>query len=110
MFRDDICTIKRPAKTVVEGETIWSEPAPIYTNVPCHLSVKALDPVIQSMSTASLKYDFKLFIDTASGIDIRPNDIVEVKTAQGQVFSLKACESFRYKLSVQTLCEERKIV
>ena len=42
MFRNDKCTIKRPTKTKVQGEVIYSEPTTIYENIPCHLSVKTL--------------------------------------------------------------------
>lgn len=110
VFRDSICIIKRPAKTVVEGETIWTEPEVVYADVPCHLSVKSVNPVEQSESTADIKYSFKLFTDASAGVDIKANDIVEVTTAQGQVFSLKAGESIRYKMTTQTSCEDVKIV
>ena len=110
MFKDAKCTIKRPAKTVVEGEVIWGEPEVVYKDAPCHLSVRAANPVEQSVSTASVKYVFKLFTDTDAGFDIRPNDVVEVTTAQGQAFSLKAGESIRYKVTTQTVCEDVKIV
>lgn len=110
MFRDDTCTIKRPVKTVVEGETTWSELAAVYTNVPCHLSVKTISPTAQTQSTASVLYDFKLFTDTALSIIIEPNDIIEVKTAQGQSYNLTAGESHKYRLTTQTHCEDTKIV
>lgn len=110
MFRDDTCTIKRPVKTIVEGETIWSEPAAVYTNVPCHLSVKTISPTEQTQSTASVLYDFKLFTDTALNISIEPNDIIEVKTSQGQNYNLRAAENHKYRLTTQTHCEDTKIV
>lgn len=78
--------------------------------MPCHLSVKSVNPVEQSGSTADIKYSFKLFTDASAGVDIKANDIVEVTTAQGQVFSLKAGESIRYKMTTQTSCEDVKIV
>lgn len=110
MFRDDICTIHRPNRVVIEGETVWGEPILIAQNIPCHLSVKAISPAIQSQSTAKVLYDYILFLDTNSDITIKPNDIVDVMTAQGQQYQLRAGESHKYRLTIQTHCEVNKVV
>lgn len=108
MFRDDRCTIKRPLSEKVKGEVIYGTPEMIYENIPCHLSVKALSPVNQSQSTAKVLLDYVLFIDTKLGITINKNDIVEVLTAHGDKFELRAGESHKYKLTTQTHCEKNK--
>lgn len=110
MFRDDVCTIKRPKKIKVNGETVWGEPELIAENVACHLSVKAISPVNQSQSTATVLLDYTLFIDTALGITLKSNDIVNVITAQGQQYELRAGESHKYRLTTQTHCEVLKVV
>jgi hypothetical protein len=109
MFRDARCRIKRPTKTKVNGEVIYLPETVIYENVPCHLSVKALSPVNQSDSTATVLLDYVLFIDTKLGITINKNDIVEVTTAQGDSYSLRAGESHKYPLTTQTHCETDKV-
>lgn len=110
MFRDDRCTIKRPSKVVIEGETIWGEPETVYSDIPCHLSVKALSQVNQSQSTATILYDYVLFINLDQNVTINGNDIVEVITKQGQQYKLRAGESKKYPLTVQTHCEAIKVV
>ncbi|MBS4760954.1 MAG: hypothetical protein KHX03_09685 [Clostridium sp.] len=109
MFRDDVCTIKRPAKTVVEGETIWGEPEAVYENIPCHLSVKSLSRVEQSSSTATVLLDYTLFIDLKTGVTINKNDIVEVTTGRGEKYFLRAGESHKYPLTIQTHCEDTSV-
>ena len=53
MFRADKCTIKRPSKTKTKGEVIYGTPTTIYTDIPCHLSVKALSPICKEAGTGS---------------------------------------------------------
>lgn len=106
MFRGDICTIKRQLKSVVEGETLWGDYKTIAADVPCHLSVKTISALNQSQSTATVMYDFTLFYDTSLGIDLQPNDVVFVKTSQGQEYKLIAGESHQYYLTTQTHCEK----
>lgn len=106
MFRNDICTIKRRLKAVVEGETLWGDYKTIAADIPCHLSVKAISALNQSQSTATVMYDFTLFYDTSLSIDLQPNDVIFVKTAQGQEYKLTAGESRQYYLTTQTHCEE----
>ncbi len=106
MFRGDICTIKRQLKSVVEGETLWGDYKTIAADIFCHLSVKAISALNQSQSTATVMYDFTLFYDTSLGIDLQPNDLVFVKTAQGQEYELIAGESHQYYLTTQTHCED----
>ena len=106
MFRGDICTIKRQLKSVVEGETLWGDDITIAADIPCHLSVKAISALNQSQSTATVMYDFTLFYDTSLGIDLQPNDVVFVKTSQGQEYKLIAGESHQYYLTTQTHCEK----
>lgn len=109
MFRNDRATVKRPKKTKLNGEIIYLSPEIIAENIPCHLSVKALSPINQSDSTATVLYDFVLFYDTALNVTINPNDIITVTTAQGQEYELRAGESKKYPLTVQTHCEKNKV-
>lgn len=110
MFRNDKCTIKRPTKTKVKGEVIYGTPTTIYTNIPCHLSVKALSPVNQSESTAKVLLDYVLFIDTNQNVTINKNDIIEVtQGVSGQTIKLRAGESQKYPLTIQTHCEVDKV-
>lgn len=110
MFRLDRCTIKRPKKTKVNGEVIYTEPETIYSNIPCHLSVKSLSAVNQSDSTGTVLLDYVLFIDTNLGVTINKNDIIEVITGTGeQVYKLRAGESKKYPLTTQTHCEIEKV-
>lgn len=109
MFRNDICIIKRPTKTVAEGEIIWKEPETVYENIPCHLSVKTLSPINQTQSTATVLLDYTLFIDIKENVTINKNDIIEVTTGKGQTFVLRAGESHKYPLTIQTHCEDTKI-
>ena len=110
MFRDDKCTIKRPNKTKTYGEVIYGTPTAIYTNIPCHLSVKALSPVNQSQSTATVLLDYVLFIDTAQNVTINKNDIIEVtQGVSGQTITLRAGESQKYPMTIQTHCEVNKV-
>ena len=110
MFRLDKCTIKRPTKTKVNGEVIYDIPNTIYTDIPCHLSVKSLSAVNQSDSTGEVILDYVLFIDTKTGVTINKNDIIEVTTGTGeQVYNLRAGESKKYPLTIQTHCEIDKV-
>ena len=110
MFRQDKCTIKRPKKTKVNGEVIYGTPEIIYSNIPCHLSVKSLSAVNQSDSTGTVLLDYVLFIDTNLGVTINKNDIIEVTTGTGeQVYKLRAGESKKYPLTTQTHCEIDKV-
>lgn len=109
MFRSDKCTIKRPQKVVIEGETIWGEPENVYENIPCHLSVKNLSPINPTQSTASVLLDYTLFIDLKQNVTINKNDIVEVITGRGQTYSLRAGESHKYPLTIQTHLEDTSI-
>lgn len=110
MFRLDRCTIKRPKKTKVNGEVIYTEPETIYSDIPCHLSVKSLSAVNQSDSTGTVLLDYVLFIDTNLGVTINKNDIIEVITGTGeQVYKLRAGESKKYPLTTQTHCEIDKV-
>lgn len=109
MFRLDKCTIKRPTKTKVNGEVIYTTATVIYSNVPCHLSVKALSPLNQSDSTATVLMDYVLFIDTNQHVTIKKNDIVEVTTQFGEEIELRAGESHKYPLTIQTHCEKNKV-
>ena len=110
MFRLDRCTIKRPKKTKVKGEVIYGTPETIYTNIPCHLSVKSLSATNQSDSTATVLLDYVLFIDSDTGVTINKNDIVEVVTGMGeQVYNLRAGESKKYPMTIQTHCELNKV-
>lgn len=110
MFRRDLATVTRTTQDTIEGEVIYGENIVIASNIPCHLSVNTISPVNQSDSTASVMYDYKLFYDTSLGIVIKPNDIINVTTAQGQQFEIVAGESHIYPLTVQTHCEDVKIV
>ena len=97
MFRLDKCTIKRPTKTKVNGEVIYTEPTTVYADIPCHLSVKTISAVNQSSSTAKVLLDFVLFI--------------EVTTGQNQnYYKLRAGESKVYPLTIQTHCEVDSVV
>ena len=110
MFRFDKCTIKRPNKTKTNGEVIYGTPTTVYTNIPCHLSVKALSPVNQSQSTATVLLDYVLFIDTRQNVTINKNDIIEVTQGiSGQTIELRAGESQKYPLTIQTHCEVNKV-
>lgn len=110
MFRQDKCTIKRPNKTKVNGEIIYGEPTTVYTDIPCHLSVKSLSAVNQSDSTASVLLDYVLFIDTSQNVTINKNDIVTVtQGVSGQTIELRAGESQQYPLTIQTHCEVNKV-
>lgn len=110
MFRNDRCTIKRPTKTKVDGEVIYLPETVIYSDVPCHLSVKALSPVNQSESVAKVLLDYILFIDTNQNVTINKNDIVEVtQGVSGQTITLRAGESQKYPLTIQTHCEVDKV-
>ena len=110
MFRLDRCTIKRPKKTKVNGEIIYGTPETIYSNIPCHLSVKSLSAVNQSDSTGTVLLDYVLFIDVNLGVTINKNDIIEVVTGMGeQVYKLRAGESKKYPLTTQTHCEIDKV-
>ena len=110
MFRLDSCTIKRKAKTQVNGEVIYGEETAIYSNIPCHLSVKSLSPVNQSDSTATVMLDYVLFIDTNQNVTIEKNDIVEVtQGVSGKTIKLRAGESQKYPLTIQTHCEKDKV-
>ena len=110
MFRNDIFTLKRPKKEIVEGEIIWLDPELIAENIPCHLSVKTISPLNQSQSTATVLYDYVLFYDTALNLTINANDIIEVTTAQGQSYKLRAGESHKYPITTQTHCEVDSVV
>lgn len=109
MFRLDKCTVKRPNKTKVNGEVIYNTPTTVYTNIPCHLSVKALSPVNQSDSTATVLMDYVLFIDRNQNVTIKKNDIIEVTTQFGETIELRAGESHKYPLTIQTHCEKNKV-
>lgn len=110
MFRLDRCTIKRPKKTKINGEIIYGTPETIYSDIPCHLSVKSLSAVNQSDSTGTVLLDYVLFIDTNLGVTINKNDIIEVITGTGeQVYNLKAGESKKYPMTTQTHCEIDKV-
>lgn len=110
MFRDDKCTIIRPVEIEEQGETIGWEDALIAEDIPCHLSVKAISPVNQTQSTATVLYDYVLFLDTKNGVTIQANDKIKVTTAQGQYYELRAGESHKYRLTTQTHCEVVKVV
>ena len=110
MFREDLCTIKRPTKTKVNGEVIYGAPTAIYTNIPCHLSVKALSPINQSDSTATVLLDYVLFIDKSQNVTINKNDIIIVtQGVSGQTIELRAGESQQYPLTIQTHCQKNKV-
>ena len=110
MFRADKCTIKRPSKTKTKGEVIYGTPTTIYTDIPCHLSVKALSPINQSDSTATVLLDYVLFIDTKQNVTINKNDIIEVtQGVSGNIIILRAGESQKYPLTIQTHCEFNKV-
>ena len=97
-------------KTKVNGEVIYDVPNTIYTDIPCHLSVKSLSAVNQSDSTGEVILDYVLFIDRKTGVTINKNDIIEVTTGTGeQVYNLRAGESKKYPLTIQTHCEIDKV-
>lgn len=108
MFRSDKCSIERPVTIKEEGEIIGYENKIIAVDIPCHLSVKDISRVNQTQSTAEVLYDYKLFIDTRRNITIEPNDIIYVRTKQGQEYTLRAGESHKYPVSTQTHCEVEK--
>lgn len=110
MFRDDRCTIERPVEIEIEGETIGYENEIIAVDIPCHLSVKAISPVNQTQSTATVLLDYVLYIDTKHGVTIQSNDKISVLTVQGQQYELRAGESHKYRLTTQTHCEVVKVV
>ena len=105
MFRRDKCTISRETKEIVENEVIYGDDELIAVDLPCHLSVKAISPVNQSQSTATVLLDYVLYIDTIHGVTIQANDKIAVTTAQGQEYVLRAGESHKYGLTTQTHCE-----
>lgn len=110
MFRYDKCTIKRPNTSKVKNEIIYGTPTVVASNVPCHLSVKALSPVNQSDSTATVLLDYVLFTDANSGWEIKKNDIIEVtQGVSGNTIELRAGESQKYALTTQTHCEKNKV-
>ena len=110
MFRYDLCTVKRPKKTNTNGEVIYGTPTTVYTNIPCHLSVRALSPVNQSDSTATVLLDYVLFIDTSLRVTINKNDIISVtRWISGDTIELRAGESQKYPLTTQTHCEKIKV-
>lgn len=109
MFRLDKCTIKRPTKTKVNGEVIYEPATVIYSDVPCHLSRNTLSPLNQSDSTATVLMDYVLFIDTSQHVTINKNDIIEVTTQFGEEIELRAGESHKYPLTIQTHCEKNKV-
>lgn len=108
MFRNDICTIKRQHAEKVNGESVWVTDK-VYENIPCHLSVKALSALDQTQSVAKVLLDYVLFIDLKEGVTINKNDIIEVTTGRGDKYELRAGESHKYPLTIQTHCEDNKI-
>lgn len=110
MFRNDRCIIKRPTKTNINGEVIYLPDTVIYDNIPCHLSVKSLSPVNQSDSTAKVLLDYVLFIDTKENVTIEKNDVIVVtQGVSGKTITLRAGESQKYPLTIQTHCEIDKV-
>lgn len=109
MFRNDMCTISREIKEIVEGEVIYGEDEIVAVDLPCHLSVKSISPVSQSQSTGTVLLDYVLYIDTKHGVTIQANDKISVTTAQGQYYELRAGESHKYRLTTQTHCEVTKV-
>lgn len=109
MFRDDRCTIKRPHKEKINNEVIYTEPTTVYSDVPCHLSVRSLSALNQSQSTATVMLDYVLFVDTDLGVTIEKNDIIEVTTGRGDNYKLRAGESHKYPYTIQTHCEVNKV-
>jgi len=109
MFRDDRCTITRKSETKVEGEVIYGEDEIIAVDAPCHLSVESISPVNQTQSTGTVLLDYVLYIDTKHGVTIQANDQINVTTAQGQYYELRAGESHKYRLTTQTHCKVVKV-
>ena len=110
MFRNDRCTIKRPHKEKINGEVIYTPETVIYSDVPCHLSRNTLSPVNQSDSTARVLLDYVLFIDTKQNVTIEKNDVIVVTQGEsGKTIELRAGESHKYPLTIQTHCEKNKV-
>ena len=54
--------------------------------------------------------DYVLFIDTNQNVTIEKNDIVEVtQGVSGKTIKLRAGESQKYPLTIQTHCEKDKV-
>lgn len=109
MLRADKLTVKRLIETKLNGE--WSSVEEVvYSNIPCHLAVRSLDDVQQTQSRGVTPLDFKLFLDTAQKVKLQLNDIAEVKTSQGQAYTLWVGEGFIYPLTSQYQLKRDKIV
>ncbi len=108
MFRNSRCTIERPTTEKVDGEIFWNNKT-VAKDIPCHFSVRVLSAVDQTDSVAKIYYDFTLFTDNTSGVEILPNDIIYA-TRNGKTYKLKAGVSIPYTLTTQTRCEVLDIV
>jgi hypothetical protein len=53
--------------------------------------------------------DYVLFIDRNQNVTIKKNDIVEVTTQFDEKIELRAGESHKYPLTIQTHCEKNKV-
>lgn len=83
---DDTATIIRQEEN---GNVIGEEP--VYTGLPCHLSVSAQPALSESATAATVQRTYSLRLD--GGIVVKPGDSVVI-THKGQTYTGKAGEAF----------------
>lgn len=109
MFREDNLTVKREKYELNQGEAVYVEPEIVLENFPCHLSI-SLNNTVKIYNTPHILSDFTLFLDYDPNIELKENDILYVKTKQGQEYKLYAGEIKIYSLTVQIKCRQNKII
>lgn len=100
----DLCTVKRHTEIEIEEDSETRHMlAPIYENLPCRISQKALGSNSQTDSVNRISYETKLFLDAC--YEIRQGDVISV-TGRGICRSYKAGEPFVYHRHQEILLEK----
>ena len=109
MFREDKLTVKRDIYEKNEGEVIHLDPAIVYENIPCHLSLAA-NNTVKIQDAPHVYSEGTIFLDYKPNFDIRENDTLYVTTKNNQTYKLIAGEVKIYALSIQVRCRQEKII
>lgn len=95
VYKDKV-TVKRQIGITDDIGAAVYDIVDVYTDVPCRLGQQGTSGMNGGESDRAFSITDHLRLSVSSELEILPSDILTVTTGQGQVFTMRAQEPFKY--------------
>lgn len=95
VYRDKVTVKRQIGITDDIGADVY-DIVEVYTDIPCRLGQQGTTGMNGGESDRAFSITDHLRLSVSSELEILPNDILTVTTGQGQVFTMRAQEPFKY--------------